>query len=169
MAKSRAELLEFLTANGIKSETHDHPPVFTVEESQAHTAHIAGGHTKNLFLEDKNGGLWLVTCRAEQPVKVNALARLMGAPRVSFGKAERLIETLGVQPGSVTPLALINDAERRVQPVVDKGLLDHTTVNVHPLRNDATTNMKTDDLLKFMELLNYQPIILDVSLSMGDG
>ena len=165
MPKSRGELFDFLTTNGINFETHEHPPVFTVEESHAHTAHIAGGHTKNLFLEDKKGGLWLVTCRAEQPVKVNALARLMGAPRVSFGKAERLMDILGVKPGSVTPLALINDVERRVQPVVDKGLLDHSTVNVHPLENNATTNLKSEDLLRFMELLNYQPIILDVAQS----
>lgn len=162
MPKSRAELLAFLDSLGIEHQTLDHPPVFTVEEARDHTHHLPGGHTKNLFLEDKKGGLWLVTCLDEQAVKVNALARLLGAPRFSFGKADRLMEALGVPPGSVTPLALVNDSERRVRPILDEKLLAHELINCHPLANTATTTLKSAGLLHFMEALGYQPIRLDL-------
>ena len=75
---------EWLRRHGIPVVVHRHPPVFTVEQAREHTHHLPGGHVKNLFLEDKKGGLWLVTCLDEQVVKVNALARLLKAPRFSF-------------------------------------------------------------------------------------
>ncbi len=162
MPKCRADLFAYLDSLGIAHETIEHPPVFTVEEAQRHTHHLPGGHTKNLFLEDKAGGLWLVTCLDAQPVKVNALARLLGAPRFSFGKPERLLEALGVEPGSVTALALINDTERRVRPVLDTKLLAHELVNCHPLTNTATTTLKASDLVRFMTAQGYAPLELDL-------
>lgn len=165
--KTRAELFAVLDELGITHETVEHPPVFTVEEAQAHTHHLPGGHTKNLFLEDKKGGLWLVTCLDEQAVKVNALARLLEAPRFSFGKPERLMEALGVAPGSVTALALVNDAERRVQPVLDTKLMAHELVNCHPLANTATTTLRSADLLRFMEALGYAPRLLDLDRTLS--
>jgi Ala-tRNA(Pro) deacylase len=162
MPRSRADLFAYLDSLGISHSTIEHPPVFTVEEAQTHTHHLPGGHTKNLFIEDKAGGLWLVTCLDEQPVKVNALARLLEAPRFSFGKPERLMEVLGVEPGSVTALALINDTERRVRPVLDTKLLAHDLVNCHPLTNTATTTLKAADLVRFMTAQGYTPLKLDL-------
>jgi Ala-tRNA(Pro) deacylase len=162
MPKSRADLFAYLDSLGIAHATIEHPPVFTVEEAQQHTHHLPGGHTKNLFLEDKKGGIWLVTCLDEQPVKVNALARLLDAPRFSFGKPDRLMAALGVEPGSVTPLALINDAERLVRPVLDTKLLAHELVNCHPLTNTATTTLKAADLLRFMTAQGYRPLEIDL-------
>lgn len=166
MPMTRLELFACLDSLGIAHATLEHPPVFTVEEAREHTHHLPGGHTKNLFLEDKTGGLWLVTCLDEQPVKVNALARLLGAPRFSFGKVERLMEALGVPPGSVTPLALVNDTERRVRPVLDTKLLAHELVNCHPLANTATTTLKASDLLRFLESLGYAPRLVDLDLTL---
>lgn len=162
MPKSRADLFAYLDSLQIAHTTIEHPPVFTVEEAQQHTHHLPGGHTKNLFLEDKAGGLWLVTCLDEQPVKVNALARLLGAPRFSFGKPDRLMQILGVEPGSVTALALINDTERRVRPVLDTKLLAHELVNCHPLTNTATTTLKAADLVRFMTVQGYSPLEVDL-------
>ena len=167
MPKSRAQLFAFLDSLDIAHATVDHPPVFTVEEAQTHTHHLPGGHTKNLFIEDKAGGLWLVTCLDAQPVKVNALARLLEAPRFSFGKPERLMKTLGVLPGSVTPLALINDTERRVRPVLDTKLLAHELVNCHPLTNEATTTLKAADLIRFMTALGYAPLQVDLDQTLA--
>lgn len=167
MPKTRAELFAYLDSLAIAHATIEHPPVFTVEEARLHTHHLPGGHTKNLFLEDKSGGLWLVTCLDEQPVKVNALARLLEAPRFSFGKPERLMEALGVIPGSVTALALINDGERRVQPVLDTKLLAHELVNCHPLSNDATTTLRSADLLRFMQALGHAPRLVDLDQTLA--
>lgn len=162
MLREPDELLAFLRDLGIEAATARHPPVFTVEEAREHTSHLPGGHTKNLFLEDRKGGLWLVTCLDLQAVKVNALARLLEAPRFSFASAERLMEVLGVEPGSVTPFALANDRERRVQPVLDAKMLRHELLNFHPLRNTATTTIRSADLLRFMEGTGHEPRILDL-------
>lgn len=164
---TRPELFACLDGLDITHATVEHPPVFTVEEAREHTHHLPGGHTKNLFLEDKAGGFWLVTCLDEQPVKVNALARLLGAPRFSFGKPERLMEVLGVEPGSVTALALVNDTERRVHPVLDTRLMAHELVNCHPLTNTATTTLRSADLLRFMEALGYAPRLVDLDLTLS--
>lgn len=167
MALTPEELLAFLDRLGIAVVTHRHPPVFTVEEAARHTAHLPGGHTKNLFLEDREGGLWLVSCLDRQKVKVNALARLLGAPRVSFGSAERLREVLGVEPGSVTPFALVNDRDRRVRPVWDTKMLALPLLNFHPLVNTMTTAIGTADLRRFAEATGHVPIELDLDATLS--
>ena len=118
MPVASEELLARLAALGVEQRTVDHPPVFTVEQARVHTAHIPGGHCKNLFLKDKKDRLWLFTCLDEHQVDLGRLARLMGSARLSFGRPELLREVLGVEPGSVTPLALINDTEARVTAVI---------------------------------------------------
>jgi Ala-tRNA(Pro) deacylase len=161
------DCMAWLEAHGIDAELHRHPPVFTVEEARAHTHHLPGGHVKNLFLEDRKGGLWLVTCLDEQTVKVNALARLLGAPRCSFAGPERLMEVLGVEPGSVTPLALINDRDRRVIPVWDSKMLGHARLNCHPLRNTATCTIGRRNLERVAELTGHRPVRLDLDASLA--
>lgn len=167
MARTPEELLAFLAELGIATTTHHHPPVFTVEEAALHTAQLPGGHTKNLFLEDREGGLWLVSCLDRQKVKVNALARLLGAPRVSFASAERLREVLGVEPGSVTPFALINDEARRVRPVWDCKMLATKPLNFHPLVNTMTTAIAPADLRRFAEATGHLPIVLDLDATLA--
>ena len=162
MLRTREEILARLDALGIRAETFDHPAVFTVEESRQHTRHIPGAHCKNLFLKDKKGALWLVTCADERRVDLNALSKRLGAARFSFGRPELLREVLGVEPGSVTPLAIVNDADRRVTHVLDKAWLGHELVNCHPLQNDATTALASADLLRFIRSTGHEPMIADL-------
>jgi Ala-tRNA(Pro) deacylase len=159
--------LEWLKAAGIEVETHWHPPVFTVEEAELHTAHLPGGHTKNLFIEDRKGGLWLVTCLDRQTVKVNALARLLEAPRFSFAAPERLREILGVEPGSVTPFALVNDRDRLVTPVLDAKMLACEALNFHPLSNTGTCTIRTADFRRFIAGTGHTPIELDLDATLA--
>src|SRR5215472_4366524 len=107
-----ARLYERFKELGIAWTTHSHAPVFTVEEARALRGSLPGGHTKNLFLKDKKDGFWLVVLRENLRVDLSALARQIGAPRFSFGSAERLEANLGVPAGAVTPFALINDLAR---------------------------------------------------------
>lgn len=158
-------LLAWLTGHGIEVATHIHPPVFTVEEAHAHTGQLPGAHTKNLFLEDKAGGLWLVTCLEHQTVKINALARLLGAPRLAFAAPARLMEALGVEPGSVTPLALLNDRDGRIRFVLDTKLAAAELLNVHPLRNTATCTISKADFERFLALTGHPPTLLDLDLT----
>lgn len=165
MPASRDELLAFLADLGIETHTVEHPPVFTVEEAQTLRGDLEGGHTKNLFLKDKKGGLWLVVCLEDRRVDLNALSRRLGAPRFSFGKAELLTATLGIEPGSVTPFALINDREGRVTPVLDQEMLELAPLNFHPLRNDATTQIAPRDLLRFLAATGHEPVVSEIDES----
>ena len=160
--KTREHLMGLLAELGIVVHTLEHPPVHTVEEAQNHTSHLPGGHCKNLFLKDKKDGLYLVVCLDEQSVRINALAKRLGAGRLSFGNAELLRATLGVTPGSVTPLALINDTERKIQPILDEKMLKHERLNYHPLTNEATVTMLSADLARLLAHWGYRPIVLDL-------
>jgi Ala-tRNA(Pro) deacylase len=148
-----------LTQLGIAWTTHAHEPVFTVEEAAALYASQPGGHTKNLFLKDKKDGLWLVVARDELRLDLNALARQLGAPRFSFGSAELLVASLGIEPGSVTPFAVMYDTAGKVRVVLDEDMLALEPLNFHPLRNDRTTAITAADLLKFIRACEHEPVI----------
>ena len=168
MLNSKDAMLAYLATLGIEQRTVSHPPVFTVDEAQAHTHHLPGGHCKNLFLKDKKDRLWLVSCLDDQRVDLNRLSKLLGAARFSFGKAELLQEVLGVSPGSVTPLAIANDTDGRVTAVLDTKLLAHELVNCHPLQNDATTTLRSADLLRFVRATGHEPVLIDLDLSLAE-
>jgi Ala-tRNA(Pro) deacylase len=154
------DLFARLDALGIAHATTRHRPVFTVAESAELKAQMPGGHTKNLFLKDKKGALFLLCAIADTVIDLNAVSRLIGAGRFSFGNAELLMRHLGVEPGSVTLFALINDPERTVTLILDEALFARDPVNFHPLRNDATTAVSPADMLKFVRALDREPIRL---------
>jgi Ala-tRNA(Pro) deacylase len=143
----------------IAHRTERHKPVFTVAESAEVKAQMPGGHTKNLFLKDKKGALFLLCAIAETKIDLNAVSRLVGASgRFSFGAGALLVEKLGVPPGSVTLFALINDPECAVTLILDDALYRHDPVNFHPLRNDATTAINAEGMARFVESLGRTPI-----------
>lgn len=156
------ELFACLGALGIAHKTYEHAPVFTVEEAAHLYDSQPGGHTKNLFLKDRKGGLWLVVCRDTLRVDMNALSRILDAPRFSFGPAELLVETLCVQPGSVTPFAIVNDKANKVRVVLDEGMFAFDVLNFHPLRNDRTTAIAASDLPKFLRACGHEPAIAKI-------
>lgn len=166
MAESRPNgpdaLFERLDELWIDYKTHEHPPVFTVEEAKALRGTLPGAHVKNLFLRDKKKRIWLVTALEEREINLKALKRRLGAQgSLSFGSADLLYEVLGVEPGSVTPFGVLNDREGRATMVLDKGALENPPVNAHPLRNDMTTAVSADGLLRFLEAEGHPPEIID--------
>ena len=155
-------LFQRLDALGIDHTTHRHPPVFTVEEAKALRGTLPGAHVKNLFLRDKKKRIWLVTALEEREIDLKALKRRLGAQgSLSFGTAELLLDVLGVQPGSVTPFGILNDTTKRATVILDKGALETGPVNAHPLRNDMTTAVAPDGLLRFLEAEGHAPEIID--------
>lgn len=154
-----AALYDRLQALGIGWKTYEHPAVFTVEESSEFTDALPGVHTKNLFLKDKKGGLWLVVVRAHLQVDLPGLSKQLASPRFSFGSAELLIATLGIAPGSVTPFALMNDTEHKVRVVLDEDMLKASPVNFHPMRNDRTSAIAPGDLVRFVKSCGHEPVI----------
>jgi Ala-tRNA(Pro) deacylase len=157
-----SQLLDFLQQNGIGYSLYEHEAVFTAEEALKACAHIPGVHCKNLFLKDREDALWLVTLPDEKKADLKALPQRIGSKRLSFGNAALLSEALGVNAGSVTPLALINDLPKRVQPVLDRWMMDQELINVHPLANTATVTLKAMDLTRFMTLLGRKPLVISL-------
>ena len=145
---------------GIAHSTTWHPPMFTVADSRAQRYGVPGGYSKNLFLRNKKGHMWLVTLLEDREVNLRALGEAIGAGRVSFGSPERLMKYLGVIPGAVTPLAVINDTAGVVQTVIDRGLLERSPVHFHPCDNTATTTLAPDDLLTYMRRCGHEPSII---------
>ncbi len=158
---TRDDLYRLFQRLGVAWSTLDHPPVFRVEEGAEIKAALPGAHTKNLFLKDAKGRLWLVSTRAEAVVDLKTLHRRIGAARLSFASEALLAEALGVRPGSVTVFALINDMAGRVTPVLDAGLFEHAVVNFHPLSNDATTTIASADLVTVVRAFGREPLIVD--------
>lgn len=160
---TRDDLFARLRELGIATVTHEHPPVFTVEEAREHCSHLPGGHCKSLFLKDKKGQLWLVVTLDHRRVDLKALSGAMGAARLSFGRPELLHEVLGIVPGAVTPFALINDRDHRVTVVLDREMMSLDLLNYHPLGNDATTAIAPRDLRAFIASCGHQPREIDIA------
>jgi Ala-tRNA(Pro) deacylase len=163
MPASPDDLFAFLDRLAIPHPTVSHAPLFTVEQSLGVEDRAPGGHSKNLFLKDNRGTLYLIVLLEDARVNLKAVPGIIGCGRLSFGSADLLREALGVEPGSVTPFSLINDRDRRVTPVFDAAMMARPLLNFHPLVNTMTTSIARDDLLKFTAATGHTPLIREVS------
>lgn len=156
------DLFARLADLGIGTETHAHRPVFTVEESRDLRGALPGAHCKTLFLKDKKGALFLCVVEETRRLDMRALSDLLGSGRLSFASAERLGAHLGIEPGAVTPFALINDRDAAIVPVLDADVMAAPVANFHPLVNDRTTAIRPDDLVRFIEACGHAPRVVDL-------
>ena len=157
------DIYRFLEKHGIAYERHDHPPVFTVADVQRLVPPLPAAGTKNLFLRNKKGTRhFLVMVPALKRVKLKALSRMLDCGHLSFGSARRLKEYLGVEPGSVTVLALINDADHAVEVVFDRDLWQESAFQFHPLVNTSTLLISRDDLKHFFRATGHELKVLAV-------
>jgi Ala-tRNA(Pro) deacylase len=170
MPVSPEDLLAYLAALGIETETVDHPPLFTVEDSQALRGDIVGAHTKNLFVKDKKGRLFLLVLGEETLIDLKRVHETIGAQgRVSFGSADLLEEVWGVRPGAVTPFGAINDGTAKVSVVLDEAMMRHERLNFHPLVNTRTTGLKSADLIKFLRATGHEPLVVALGQDQAAG
>jgi Ala-tRNA(Pro) deacylase len=154
-------LLAYLAELGIVTETIEHEPVFTVAESRPVKRRIPGAHSKNLFVKDKKGRLFLITAQDETAIDLKRAHGAIGASgRLSFGSAEQLRAVLGVEPGSVTPFAVVNDRAAQVTMILDANLMAHERVNFHPLVNSMTTGISREDLMRFLRATGHEPALV---------
>ena len=159
--KTPAELFALFDRLGIEHSTVEHDAVFRVGEGDEIKAAIPGAHTKNLFLKDAKGSLWLVSAADRTQIDLKKLPARIGSARLSFGSPDLLLACLGVTPGSVTAFALINDIEKRVSFVLDSELAAADFINFHPLTNTATTTIDKHGLERFLEALGVSPVVVD--------
>lgn len=144
------EICAFLREHGIPFDRHDHPAVFTCEESEALNLKLPGADTKNLFLRDDRGKRhFLVSVRHSKRADLKKLRDVLGVKGLSFGSPEKLKEYLGVDPGSVTLLGLINDTQRAVEVFIDQDVWKEDSLQCHPLVNTATLVIPREGMEKF--------------------
>lgn len=157
------DLLIYISDLGIETTTMTHPAVYTVEEAKTHRHGMVGAHSKNLFLRDKKGRMFLLTALEDRSIDLKSLRDVLGVRSLSFGSPERLQTYLGVSPGSVTPFGVINDIEGAVTMVLDRGLMDFGTLNFHPLINTQTTSITPAGLIRFLESTDHAPRFIELS------
>jgi len=158
------QLFDRLEALGIPQASVEHAPVFTVDEAKAHRGVLPGHHIKNLFLRNKKEEMWLVVALEDRTIDLKRLGEALGAGRLSFGSPDRLRRVLGVEPGSVTPFAVVNDEAHQVTLVLDSGLKEGGPINAHPLTNTMTTPIALADLQRFLAATGHDPKWLDFPL-----
>ncbi len=163
MPATPQELFAFFDRLGIAHRTVTHPPLYTVEDSQRLRGDLDGGHSKNLFLKDKKGSIYLVVTLEDAQIDLKTLHTRLDAGRFSFGSAELLREVWGVEPGAVTPFGAINDTAGRVTVVLDSAMMEHAVLNYHPLVNTMTTQIARKDLVRFLEATGHSPRLARVS------
>lgn len=169
MTLTRDGLMATLSENQISVTTVEHPPLFTVEESRGLRGEIPGAHTKNLFLKDRKGTIFLVVAEEETVVDLKQLHRRIGASgRLSFASGETMRALLGVEPGSVTAFGVINDRDRVVRVVLDERLTAYDIVNCHPLTNTATTSIALADLKRFFHLTGHEFLVAPLAEGADD-
>ncbi|HYM99836.1 MAG TPA: prolyl-tRNA synthetase associated domain-containing protein [Aestuariivirgaceae bacterium] len=156
-------LFAYLDRLGIAHQTVTHPPLFTVEQSRMLRGEIKGAHTKNLFLKDKKHSVFLIVAGEARQVDLKSLHHQLGAGRFSFGSAALMHQLLGVEPGAVTPLGVINDTDLKVEVVIDRLLLESEIVNCHPLVNTMTTSLSSAGLIAFLTATGHEPRIISLS------
>lgn len=148
---SKEELIKLLDESNCDYEVKEHAPLFTVEDSKSLRGSILGAHSKNLFLKDAKGQFYLLSVEENTIVDLKKIMNFIGSKKLSFAKAEYLESILGIEPGSVSPFALINDVDKKVLFFLDKNFLNYEKLNFHPLVNTATVNIATSDMIKFIE------------------
>jgi Ala-tRNA(Pro) deacylase len=170
MPTSPEDLIAYLAGLGIEAETVEHPPLHTVEDSQALRGDIPGGHTKNLFLKDKKNRLFLLVLGETTAIDLKRVHEKIGAQgRVSFGSAELLEEVWGVRPGAVTPFGAVNDQAGKVRVVLDETMMRHQRLNFHPLVNTRTTGVASADLIKFLRATGHEPMVVALGQDQAAG
>tara|TARA_B100001123_G_C14910439_1_gene867583 strand:- start:172 stop:711 length:540 start_codon:yes stop_codon:yes gene_type:complete len=157
------DLFAMLDKFNIPTKTHAHRPVRTVEENRSLRGALPGMHCKTLFFKDRKDGFWL--CAMEETLKLNirTLSDLIGSTRLSFAKPERVKSKLGVEPGAISPFALINNPQNDINMIFDATLMAARVVNFHPLVNDRTTAINPDDLLLFIQACGHRPLHVDLN------
>jgi len=145
------DLIRILNDHGFEYFIKEHAPLFTVEDSKALRGQIEGAHSKNLFLKDAKANFFLISIEESASIDLKKTMQQIQSKKLSFAKPEYLQDILGIEPGSVSPFALLNDTKKQVKFYLDRSFLDSETVNFHPLINTATVNISPQNLIDLIE------------------
>ena len=150
-------LLELLEQQGVPFKYEQHQLVLNMAESKALNLSLLGARCKNLLLQEKKGNLYLVVTTADKSLDLSMVAKALDSKRLSFASSERLLELLGVRPGALSPLALINDQYHAVDLVIDEDLVHAPHFMFHPLDSTATISLSRQALDDFLKSIGHAP------------
>jgi Ala-tRNA(Pro) deacylase len=163
MEEAQAHLFARFASLGIVPPTVPYPAHASIVEGKRLRGQMAGTFTKNLLLKDKKGRLFLLAIHENRELNLKTLHNVLGASgRLGFAAGERMVEVLGVAPGALTPLGIINDRDGLVTVVIDAVLLDADQVNFHPLVNTQSTGLSPQELLAFIRSCGREPLVVDL-------
>ena len=159
------DIYEFLDSINVSYERFDHPAVYTVSEAKKLSPEMDGASTKNLFLRDKKGiRHFLVVVPQDKQVDLKELSSILEASRLSFASPDRLKKYLGIEPGSVSILALLNDPEKTVEVFVDNELWNAEIILCHPLVNTSTLAITRDGIKQFLEKTGHNLMLVEIPI-----
>ena len=159
------DIYKFLDSINVSYERFDHPAVYTVSEAKKLSPEMDGASTKNLFLRDKKGiRHFLVVVPQDKQVDLKELSSILEASRLSFASPDRLKKYLGIEPGSVSILALLNDPEKTVEVFVDNELWNAEIILCHPLVNTSTLAITRDGIKQFLEKTGHNLMLVEVPI-----
>ena len=157
------ELYDFLQKNNIHYQRFEHPPVYTVEQANKHLQDSPGARTKNLFIcDEKKQKYYILWIHSDKQVHFNRLGKEQNLGKPRFGSPEKLQELLGLEPGSVSVLAVVNDPDNRVEILADRELWQEESFQCHPLVNTASLVIPRRDIERFFELTGHTCRLIDV-------
>jgi Ala-tRNA(Pro) deacylase len=166
---TEAELYRLLHSCSVLYERVEHAPVFTYEEAEAQVPSLPGVHTKNLFVRDGKGRRhFLVVVGSQARVDLRALARELGVGMLGMASPERLQRHLGVAPGAVTLLGVVNAEPGAVEIVIDRDVWDlGEPLHCHPLVNTATLSVPVEGLQRLFDTLGHTWQVVAVPTQCG--
>ena len=145
---NKQEVYDFLTSRGIEYEVTEHGAVFNMEEMSHVELLHPEADAKNLFvIDDKKRNYYLITVRGDKRVDLKKFREEHSTRQLSFASENDLMSLLGLIPGAVTPLGILNDSEKKVKLFLDEELLKCGLIGVHPNDNTATVWLKTTELI----------------------
>lgn len=160
--KTPEDLFAILHHLKIPITTHTHEPVFTTSEAESVKQKIKGPHVKNLFLKNKKKEYLLITMLDDKRLNLKTFAQEMNYGTLSFASNEDLFHYLGIEPGHVTPFALIHPESKNVKVILDKDLMENDILNFHPLKNHMTTTISNKDFLQFLHHTGHKPLVVSL-------
>lgn len=149
---NKLEIYEFLNKKGIQYEVDEHEAVYNMEQLSQVDLKYPEADAKNLFVrDDKRKHYYLISVKGDKRVNLKVLRKEYNTRPLSFASDDELNEIMGLIPGAVTPLGLLNDMECKVSLFLDKELYDLGMIGVHPNDNRATLWIKVNDLIDIIK------------------
>ena len=150
---NKQDIYNFLNEKNIWHEITEHEAVYNMEELSNVELPYPDADAKNLFVrDDKKANYYLITVKGDKRVDLKEFRKNQGTRNLSFASADDLMSIMGLIPGAVSPLGILNDTELKVRFYIDKDFMsDSHFIGIHPNDNTATVWLKIEELIDIIK------------------